>query len=222
MDRLSPEERAELLALVPSSPRQAGEPLIYQGDRERSEVYLLRSVPGQRLTACVKVTAYLESGGAAILGIRVSGDVVGELATLRREPRSAMVTACSPMLVHVIRAEAFTDFLDRHPTAWNALARMIADQLDWANRRRTDFAQFSVPVRVANVLVELSGRHGVDRADGKRDLGVDLTHEEIANLVGARKDAVFKAIRRFKELELIDPGHRRKLVIDPIGLADYR
>ncbi|MEV4528538.1 Crp/Fnr family transcriptional regulator [Streptosporangium sp. NPDC049304] len=222
MDRISPEERKELLGLVPPSPRQAGEPLIYHGDRERSEVYLLRSVPGQRITACAKVTAYLESGGSVVLGIRVSGDVVGELAALRREPRSAMVTACSPMLVHVIRAEVFTDFLDRHPAAWNALARMIADRLDWANRRRIDFAQFSVPVRVANVLVELSGRHGVDRADGKRDLGVDLTHEEIANLVGAGKDAVFKAIRRFKELELIAPGHRRKIVIDPIGLSNYR
>ncbi|MET7327457.1 Crp/Fnr family transcriptional regulator [Nonomuraea sp. NPDC005650] len=222
MDRLSPEERTELLALAPSSQRRAGEPLIYQGDRETSEVYLLRSIPGQRLTACVKVMAYLESGGAAMLGIRVSGDVVGELAALRRQPRAAMVTTCSPMLVHVIRAQAFTDFLDRHPAAWNALARMIADRLDWANRRRTDFAQFSVPVRVANVLVEIASRHGIDRIDGKRDLGVDLTHEEIANLVGARKDAVFKAVRRFKDLNLIDPSHRRKIVIDPIGMANFR
>lgn len=222
MDRLSPQDRTELLTLAPSSRREAGEPLIYQGDRERSEVYLLRSIPGQRLTACVKVTAYLESGGAAMLGIRVSGDVVGELAALRRQPRAAMVTTCSPMLVHVIRAEVFTDFLDCHPAAWNALARMIADRLDWANRRRCDFAQFSVPVRVANVLVEIAARHGADRVDGRRDLGVDLTHEEIANLVGARKDAVFKAIRRFKDLELIDPNHRRKIIIDPIGLAKFR
>lgn len=222
MDRLSPEDQKELLALAPSSRREAGEPLIYQGDPKRTEVYLLRSIPGRRPTACVKVTAYLESGGAAMLGIRVSGDVVGELAALRRQPRAAMVTTCSPMLVHVIRAQAFTDFLDRRPAAWNAVARMIADRLDWANRRRTDFAQFSVPVRVANVLVELAARHGIDQADGKRDLGIDLTHEEIANLVGARKDAVFKAVRRFKELGLIDPGHRRKIVIDPDGLTKFR
>ncbi|WP_214107479.1 Crp/Fnr family transcriptional regulator [Acrocarpospora catenulata] len=222
MDRLSPEERTELLALAPSSPRRASEPLIYQGDRERSEVYLLRSIPGQRLTACVKVTAYLESGGAALLGIRISGDVVGELAALRRQPRAAVVTTCSPMLVHAIRAQVFTDFLDRHPAAWNAVARMIADRLDWANRRRTDFAQFSVPERVAKVLVEIAGRYGSDRADGRRELGVDLTHEEIANLVGAKKDAVFKAIRRFKDLKLIDPSHRRKILIDQIGLANFR
>ena len=163
----APEERAELLGLVPSSPRH-GEPLIYQGDRERSEVYLLRSVPGQRLTACVKVTAYLESGGAAILGIRVSGDVVGELAALRKKPRSAMVTACSPMLVHVIRAEAFTDFLDRHPAAWNALARMIADQLDWANRQKNRLRPVQRARTGRDVLVELSGRHGVDRGTESR------------------------------------------------------
>ncbi|MEU6722855.1 Crp/Fnr family transcriptional regulator [Nonomuraea wenchangensis] len=222
MHRLSPEERKELLALAPPSPRRAGEPLIQQGDRGGSEVYLLRSMPGQRPTACVKVTAYLETGGATMLGIRVSGDVVGELAVLRREPRSAMVTTCSPMVVHVIRAQAFTDFLDRHPAAWNALARMIADRLDWANRRRTDFAQFSVPVRVAKVLVELANRHGIDQVDGRRDLGLDLTHEEIANLIGAGKDAVFKAIRCLKDLKLIDPSHRRKIIIDPVGLAEFR
>jgi CRP/FNR family transcriptional regulator, cyclic AMP receptor protein len=222
MDRLSPEDRTELLSLAPSSARMAGEALIYQGDQERSEVYLLRSIPGQRLTACVKVTAYLETGGAAMLGIRVSGDMVGELAALRRQPRAAMVTTCSPMLVHAIRAQVFTDFLDRHPAAWNAVARMIADRLDWANQRRIDFAQFSVPVRVAKVLVEIAIRYGVDRVDGRRELGVDLTHEEIANLVGARKDAVFKAVRRLKDLKLIDPSHRRKIIIDPIGLADFR
>jgi CRP/FNR family transcriptional regulator, cyclic AMP receptor protein len=170
----------------------------------------------------VKVTAYLESGGTAMLGIRVSGDVVGELAGIRRQPRSAMVTTCSPMLVHVIREQVFSDFLDRHPAAWNALARMIADRLDWANQRRTDFAQFSVPVRVANVLVEICRWHGTDRTDGTRDLGVDLTQEEIANLIGAGKDAVFKAIQGFKERGLIKSGPRRKIVIDLIGLADFR
>ncbi|GLX95212.1 Crp/Fnr family transcriptional regulator [Herbidospora sp. NBRC 101105] len=221
MDRLSPDDQKALLALAPATPRMAGDPIIYQGDRETSDVFLLRSMPGQRHTACVKVTAYLESGGSAMLGIRVAGDVVGELAGLRRQPRVAMVTACSPMMVHAIRSQAFTDFLDRSPAAWNAVARMIADRLDWANRRRTDFAQFSVPVRVAQVLVELSGRHGVDTADGKRDIGIDLTHEEIANLVGARKDAVFKAVRRFKDLALIT-NHGRKIVINPIGLADFR
>ncbi|GAA0917543.1 hypothetical protein GCM10009560_13640 [Nonomuraea longicatena] len=170
----------------------------------------------------MKVTAYLETGAVAMLGIRVSGDVVGELATIRREPRSAMVTTCSQMWVHAIPAQVFKDFLDRHPAAWDALTRMIADRLGWANRRRTDFAQFPVPVRVANVLVEISSRHGLDRADGMRDLGVELTYEEIANLIGAKRDAVFKAFRCLKERRLVDTGHRRKIIIDLVGLANFR
>ncbi|GAA1506935.1 Crp/Fnr family transcriptional regulator [Sphaerisporangium rubeum] len=222
MDRLSPVEREGLLGLAPSSSRGAGEVLIHQGDQDRTDVYLLRSLPGADVTACVKVVVYLESGAEVLLGIRVGGDVVGELAALRRTPRSAMVTTCSPMLVHVIRAQVFVDFLDRHPAVWNAVARMVADRLEWANRRRIDFAQHSVPVRVAKVLLEIAERYGVERADGRRDLGVELTHAEIASMIGAGKDAVFKAMRGLKDAGLIDSVKRRRIVLDQYGLSVYQ
>ena len=96
-------------------------------------VYLLEPASSGS-AACVKVTACLENGQEALLGIGVSGDVVGEQAVLRQRARSATVVACSPLVAHPIPGRQFMDFLRRRPSAWHALALMITERLDWADR----------------------------------------------------------------------------------------
>ncbi|MEV0586875.1 Crp/Fnr family transcriptional regulator [Nonomuraea sp. NPDC050310] len=218
MSRLGESAREDLLSL--GSPRsfEPGDTLIHQGDRLRDEVYLLRSRTGS--TACVKVWAYLENGAEALLGIRVSGDVVGELAALRGTPRVATVAACSPVLATVISAEAFRAYLTRWPEAWNAVLRMVADQLDWANNRRLDTAGYGVPARLARALGELAERYGQERPQG-RDTGVDLTQLELGRLIGAGEDAVGKAVQELKKAGLVRSGYRRLFVTDVDGLSDF-
>lgn len=46
-----------------------------------------------------------------------NGDVCGEMALLQRSPRTATVTAVSPLEVLVLNAQEFSEFLDRAPTA---------------------------------------------------------------------------------------------------------
>ncbi|GAA4198567.1 Crp/Fnr family transcriptional regulator [Microbispora amethystogenes] len=221
MSWLSPRDRRVLLSLGQSRRHDVGTVLIHQGDTSRTEILLLRSA-GIRpaSTACVKVSAHLANGSEAMLGIRVSGDVVGEMASLRRLPRSATVTACSPVLVHTILARDFLSFLDSSPPAWSALTRMVAERLDWANRRRLDMTGYDVPTRLARVLVELADRHGRPAPTG-RDIGVELSQTELGRLVGAREDAVGKAVQRLKKAGLIQSGYRRYVINDVAGLSRY-
>ena len=142
MARLDGPAGDELLHLVPGRLYPLGAVLISQGDEGR-HVYLLRPAPYGR-SACVKVTARLANGAEALLGIRMGGDVVGELAVLGHRPRTATVTACSPLIGHAIPADVFTAFLQRRPAAWSAVSLMIADRLEWANRRRVDYGLFKV------------------------------------------------------------------------------
>ncbi|MGO4756833.1 cyclic nucleotide-binding domain-containing protein, partial [Streptomyces sp. 2MCAF27] len=73
----------ELGALRRFSPEEI---LIREGDRSHY-VVLLHS-------GFAKVTARLDNGSEALLAIRASGDIVGEMAALDDAPRSATVTAC--------------------------------------------------------------------------------------------------------------------------------
>lgn len=218
MARLGERTRQDLLSLSAPREHSAGTVLIRQGDRS-SDVYLLRSIRPQA-SACVKVTSMLENGDECLLGISVSGDVVGELATLRGAPRSATVTTCTSALIHRIPQRAFMQFLERHSDAWREISYMIADRLDWANRRRLDFASYDVPVRLARVMVELVDRHGYQSPDGY-ELGVWISQAELGKLISAKEDAVRKAMRRLKAEELVVARYRRVVITDLAGIRAF-
>ncbi|MEV7008394.1 Crp/Fnr family transcriptional regulator [Streptosporangium sp. NPDC051022] len=219
MSALDESARGELLALGKSDAHEPGAVLIQQGDLRSDHVFLLRSVR-PRLPACAKVTAILDNGVEVLLGVRVSGDLVGEMAVFRGVGRSATVTACTPMLTFRIPATAFLSYLNNRPESWPVLAAMIAQRLDWANRRRLDFAAFEVPVRLARVLSELVERHGFAVRDGT-DLGVQLSQPELGRLIGAREAAVGKAVRILKENGLLKTHYRRVIITDLEGLHAF-
>jgi CRP/FNR family transcriptional regulator, cyclic AMP receptor protein len=218
MARLTAASRADLVGLASPRTFPAGSVLIMQGET-RNHVQLLRSA---RMggSACVKVTATAENGSESLLGIRVSGDIVGELAVLRGTGRSATVTTCTETVVHTIPGRAFVGFLHTHTDGWEALCRMLADRLDWANRRRVDFGGYSVPSRLARVLLELVEHHGhpVRRGHG---LGVSLSQTELGELIGAKPDAVGLALRELRASGLVISGYRRLTVTDLDGLRQY-
>ena len=100
MSRLDERTGEELVSLVPGLQYRAGAVLISQGARDM-RVYLLEPASSGS-AACVKITACLENGQETLLGIGMSGDVVGEQAVLGQRARSATVVACSPLVAHPI------------------------------------------------------------------------------------------------------------------------
>lgn len=215
---LSEDARTDLLTMAPPKRHPPDTVLLHQGE-DTSHVYVLRS-PRPQASACVKVIARLANGTEVLLGIRVSGDVVGELAVIRNSTRTATVVTCTSVITHAITHQDFLAFLRRHDEAWPALAGMISERLEWANQRRLDFVGYPVPVRLARTLIELTDRHGYTVRDGVK-LGVALSQEEFGKLIGARKDAIGKAIAHLKEAGLIANQYRGIVVTDPNGLREY-
>lgn len=216
--RLGEDARNDLLAITPPQRHPPDTVLLHQGE-DTSHVYVLRS-PRPQASACVKVIARLTNGTEILLGIRVSGDVVGELAVIRSSTRMATVVTCTSVITHAITHRDFLAFLHGHEEAWPALTGMIAERLDWANQRRLDFVGYPVPVRLARTLVELTDRHGYSVSGGIK-LGVALSQEEFGKLIGARRDAIGKAIAQLKEAGLIASQYRGIVVTDPHGLRVY-
>jgi CRP/FNR family transcriptional regulator, cyclic AMP receptor protein len=211
MSRLDQQTAGELLRLVASKFHPAGTVLIRQGG-PATHLYLLRPAP-RGTSAFVKITASAENGTETLLGIRASGDIVGELAILGHRQRTATVITCSPLLAHAIPADVFMAFLGRRPNAWMAISNMIADRLEWSNRRRIDYAGYDVTVNIARVIVAIVDNYGYSSPSGG-ELGVSLSQPELGSLVGASKEAAAKAVKRLRETGLIETRYRRIIVRD--------
>lgn len=219
MSRLDPETADELLQLAVGQEYRPGTVLIHAGG-PGTHAYLLRPA-GRARSACVKVTATSESGVETMLGIRAAGDVVGELAVLGLDARSATVTTCSALTAHAIPAETFKAFLGRRPQVWGALTLMIAERLEWANRRRVDYAGHDATVQTARVIADVLALYGYRTEDGSEELGVPLSQPELGSLIGASKETAAKAVKQLREMGLIETRYRRITVLDSAALRSF-
>ncbi|WP_410586463.1 Crp/Fnr family transcriptional regulator [Amycolatopsis sp. lyj-23] len=196
---------------------RAGEVLLLEGE-PTTHVLLL-------LSGCVKVTATTADGGRALLAVRFPGELVGELAGLDGQPRSATVTAVGLVNTRVMTQAVFQAFLKDHPDAGVAVSRSVAAKLRWATDRRVDFSGYDVPVRVARVLAKLVRSHGTRTPRGW-EIGFPLSQPELAALIGAAEPTVHKSLSELRRRSVLATGYRKMTILDLrrlhelAGLAD--
>jgi CRP/FNR family transcriptional regulator, cyclic AMP receptor protein len=209
---LTKQARARLLdqGVIRSLP--ADHLVVRQGEAG-SSVWLL-------LDALAKVTARAENGNRALLAIRVSGDVVGEMAVVDGSVRSADVVTCGRAVVCQVKGSVFVEFLRRDTCMSFAMSQQMIQRLRWSNQRRLDFAGYEAAVCIARVLLALATRHGKAVRDGI-DIGVPLTQNELGSLVGARESTVQKALRELVARGLVRTGHRTVTITDQAALTSY-
>ncbi|MBB4745135.1 CRP-like cAMP-binding protein [Actinoplanes octamycinicus] len=196
------------LALVADSvkrPFPAGRALLREGDRDTHVVLLIRGF--------VKATTAVD-GVETLLGIRIPGEVVGEIGALTGEPRTATVTACGPVTAGQVNRGDFEAFLRRRQDASALIAAAMARQLRWANRRRTDFAAFPAHIRLARLLAEIADVCGRPRPDGGVEIAVPLSQPDLASMIAIAQATVQKALHELRDAGLIATGYRRLVITD--------
>lgn len=206
---LTDSQRESLLALGVARVYVPGDVVLRQGDRGGLVVLILRGI--------AKVTVIAETGKETLLGIRGAGELIGEMATLSSQPRSATVVAATELHGRVILAAPFVTYLDRSPQVASRLAEMVAERLRAANRRRLEFNAYPVEGRVARVLGEVARTHGHPDRAGWR-IGPEITQADLASLSSVSVRTVEKVLRLFEQDGLVARRRRDLFVVDPAAL----
>jgi CRP/FNR family transcriptional regulator, cyclic AMP receptor protein len=113
---LSRKELEHLAQLADDLEVPAGKVLTKQGDTGR-EFFVL--MDGE-----VEVVRDGE-----VLGTRTAGDFIGEISILEDVPRTATVTATSPVRLFVLTAQSFRSFVQESPEVENKVLRTLARRL---------------------------------------------------------------------------------------------
>lgn len=179
----------------------AGYQLLRQGD-EGNHVYVI-------LSGVVKVARGEPAGRSTILTIRGAGDVVGDLAVMDGRPRSGTVSALTPMVARVVSGESFRRFIDR-PSVTAAYARYTVTRFREADVQRTEIAVLPVRQRLARALLRLHVTAGAAR----RQRAFDLPQHDLAELVGASRNAVVLALGVLRAERVIDTQRLRVTILD--------
>lgn len=156
--------------------------LINEGD-DSSSLYVI-------LEGEVKVFVNDEQGKEAILNIMGEGEYFGELSLIDDEPRSASVMTTRPTKVMIITKGDFKRCLKEYPELAFNLIRALSKQVRALTDSVKNLSLMDVYGRVAHTLLDLSSE-----IDGKKVIEQKLTHQDIANMVGASREMVSRILK---------------------------
>jgi CRP-like cAMP-binding protein len=185
---LDDEAAAALGSAMVENRLMRGEVLFREGDRG-DQLYVVTD-------GKVKLGRTSSDGRENLLAILGPGQMFGELSLFDPGPRSATVTAVTDCAFRSLSHDELGRWLDGRPEVARGLLAQLAGRLRRANDVVADLVFSDVPGRVAKALLELSSRFGRQADDGVH-VHHDLTQEELAQLVGASRETVNKALADF-------------------------
>ncbi len=166
----------------------------------------------------VKLGRTSPDGRENLLAILGPGEMFGELSLFDPGPRTATATAVTDVQIYALGHTDLTTWVSGRPEVALSLLKQISSRLRRTNEVIGDLVFSDVPGRVAKALLDLSSRFGVESEEGVH-VGHDLTQEELAQLVGASRETVNKALADFAGRGWIRLEARAVVLLDLERLA---
>ncbi len=176
----------------------AGEFEIF--DAPRGQVLFTEGEPGDSLyivlSGKVKLGRRASDGRENLVAVMGPSDQFGELSLFDPGPRTATAVVVTDGRIARLPKQALQKWVQERPQIAMQLLRVVARRLRRTNTMLADLIFVDVPGRVAKQLLQLAQRFGsVD--GGQLRVTHDLTQEELAQLVGASRETVNKALADF-------------------------
>ena len=153
--------------------------LFMEGD-DTGQLYIVQS-------GLVCVYTDDDDGRQLVLNYMSEGDYFGELSLLDKQPRSASARVTEDSQLLTISRDAFRSFLRDNPCLYDALIVELVSRIRDLTSNVKDMALLDVYGRVAHTLERL--------CQDTSDSAPKLTHQSIANMVGASREMVSRVMK---------------------------
>lgn len=188
----------------------------------RDERLIPLGQPPQRLLiltdGLAKLVGVSANGHERILYVYRPGDLVGPTVLLDNIRHDYEVTAMSPVRALAVSRRDLLAVGRQHPSIIVAVAQEVSRLLVEMTERVMAATSAEVPVRLSQLLLEFSHRNG-DRPDQFVPLTYPLTHEMMAQIVGASRPHTSTVLRDLEELGAVKRKSRRGLLVRPEKLG---
>jgi CRP/FNR family cyclic AMP-dependent transcriptional regulator len=185
---LDDEAAVALQSQMTPSRMERGDVLFHEGDRGDA-LYVIAE-------GKIKLGRTSPDGRENLVAILGPGEMFGELSLFDPGPRTMTATAIAETQLLALGNDSLTGLLSGRPEVSKALLSALAQRLRRTNAHLADLVFTDVPGRVAKALLDLAERFGRP-VEGGVLVSHDLTQEELAQLVGASRETVNKALADF-------------------------
>ena len=164
------------------------------------------------LSGALEISILSLDGRKLSLDLVGPGAVFGEIALFDPGPRTATVSAAEPARVlRVLSADVMAE-LRRHPELAIDMVRLAGQRMRWMGGQLNEQVFLPVPTRLARKLLHLAPHHDAGGAT------VRLSQAELAEYVGATREAVSKTLAHWKRMGVIEVARGTLAIRDPQAL----
>ena len=209
--------RAPLFEALDEESAKALRALVTDVDLVRAERLFDEGDSGDRLYVVldgkIKLTRAAPDGRENLLSVLGPGEMFGELSLFDPRPRTSSASAVTDATLAALAHDTLRAWILERPDVSMHMLQALARRLRRANDVVADLVFTDVPGRVAKNLLDLAARFGVQERDGLH-VHHDLTQEELAQLVGASRETVNKALADFAARGWLQISARSVLILD--------
>jgi CRP/FNR family transcriptional regulator, cyclic AMP receptor protein len=188
----------------------------------RGDVIFNEGDQGDKLYAVIegkiKLARTAPDGRENLQAVLGPGEMFGELSLFDPKPRTAGAAAVTDSVLASLAHDALRPWITDRPDVAVELLRALAQRLRRTNDVLADLVFSDVPARVAKAILQLAERFGQTTHEGIHVMH-DLTQEELAQLVGASRETVNKALADFAGRGWLRIESRAVVIKDIEGLT---
>lgn len=200
LSRLSKTD-AEDLARASQHRRFAKNEYIFKAGDPGRNVYFLQQ-------GRVKIYQPAPEGKDVILWFCFPGDMFGMAEVARGGGRVVHAQACEATEVLVLSQNELTEYLQTHSAAAMLIMQVLSGRLRALGDVVVNLINDDAQTRIIKLILRLATRYGV-RVGQDIHLSIQLTHQEIADMVGATRQTVTSVLSQLQRQGLLRLENRR-------------
>lgn len=169
----------------------------------------------------IKVTKMGPDGKDCIVRIATDGDIIGHRSIFTDQYYQATATAMEDSTVCFIDKKYIVKLVQESPSVACNLISKLGRDLGASENKIASIGQKNVRERVAELLLLLKNSHGVEVQKGLWKIGLMLTREEMASLVGTATETLIRFISELKDEGIIDQDGKALIIKDEERLLEF-
>lgn len=166
-------------------------------------------------TGAIEISVLSRSGRKLALDVLRKGALFGEIALFDPGPRTATATAVEKTTLRKVKNAALQDAIRSTPDLALDMIRMAGQRMRWMGAQLSEQVFLPMPTRLARRIIHLT----LDNSNS-----LSLSQSELADHVGATREAVSKTMATWKKSGVVSPERGRLTVLDHAALrliADF-